>query len=34
MKKHLMIAVIAATLLGTLPSAQAQWVVVDPTRTR
>lgn len=31
MKKHLMIAVIAATLLGTLPSARAQWVVVDPT---
>lgn len=31
MKKHLMITLIAATLLGTLPSARAQWVVVDPT---
>lgn len=31
MKKHLMITLLAATLLGTLPSARAQWVVVDPT---
>lgn len=31
MKKHLVIAVIAATLFGSLPAARAQWVVVDPT---
>lgn len=31
MKKHLVIAVIAAALFGSLPAARAQWVVVDPT---
>ena len=31
MKKHLIAAAVAASLLCTVPAVQAQWVVIDPT---